>query len=443
MTASVSRATIVATLVRSLDTDLIASLALSTRHRAFLQDEAPSDLTCSVINVQRGDFNVVYRVNFSDRVSWVVRIPFSPWSGFRTRAMHHDMVGLQFILKNTSLPVPRVHAYSCSTDNILRHPYIIMDYIYGICLADVWNEPSWWTGARSKGRTLRSIARHMVELSKFEFDKIGCLDVADDDSYKVVPFVTPFIEDLDFEPPESGFGPFTTTHAYLLALHDARVRENGGSDAKSAMLRLFLGGVPDPRYDGAPFTLCPPDFDSQNILVDDSGDVVAFIDWDGIATQPRQLGALKYPAWLTIDWDPRTYDEYKEEPPFDTPEELHMYREMYVNAVDEVSGGTLGDVVRNSHVVSVLRRALRWWVTMSHIVVQVGKYVFEDRYIVRDLLGCIRNGVWNKLGEREIAQVEGEFVIAAPISRVSETEWWISRSFGGEDGRLEHIDRMV
>ena len=66
----------------------------------------------------------------------------------------------------------------------------------------------------------------------------------------------------------------------------------------------------------------------------DAGDVVAFIDWDGIATYPRQIGALAYPSWLTVDWDPLMYDGYKKKPHYDTEEDLHTYRKMYSDAVD-------------------------------------------------------------------------------------------------------------
>lgn len=363
----------------------------------------------------RGAYNVIYQVDFSDGLSWVVRVPLIAWNAFRARTMHHDMVALRYILDHTSLPIPKVHAYDCGTENILEHPYIIMDYVHGTRLIDVWNEPSWWTGERSKQRTLRSIARHMVELSTLEFDKIGCLDIAPDGSYKIVPFLSPFIEDLEVEPPEGGFGPFDTTYAYLLGLLDARLRERPYGDTPAyKMLRLFIGSLPDMRYDSAPFTLSLPDFDSQNIIVDDSGDVAAFVDWDWVSTQPRQLGALTYPAWLTIDWDPFAYDSHKDHvAQYDSQAELHKYREMYVHAVDEFSGGRLGEVVRNSHVVAALANALHSVASMFHIVCHVGEYVFGDRDLVFRALDCMERSVWQKLGEREIARIEGEFQAVA------------------------------
>ncbi|KAI0735916.1 kinase-like domain-containing protein [Earliella scabrosa] len=384
----------------------MVSLVLEIR-RGMLQDGFP-DITCTVTDApKRGSFNVVYQADFSDGVSWAVRIPLDRWDASHAHAMRLDMVGIQYIIENTSLPIPRVHAYDCGLDNILQHPYIVMDYVRGTRLVDVWNEPSWWTGDRSKERLLTSIARYMVELSKLEFDKIGCLDRADDGSYHIVPFPSPFPHDPDFTPPPTGFGPFTTTHAYLLALLDARVQGRVRAGGTYGLLRLFLGALPDARFDSAPFTLVPPDFDSQNILVDDQGDVAAFIDWDWVATQPRQLGALTYPAWLTVDWDPLIYDGYKERANHDTEADLHAYREMYASAVDALSGGTLGDVVRNSHVVSTLALAVHSFPSMCHAVTHVGRYVFGCQRLALDAMDGIEHGAWDTLDEREVAQVKG------------------------------------
>ena len=38
------------------------------------------------------------------------------------------------------------------------------------------------------------------------------------------------------------------------------------------------------------FVLSPPDFDSQNILVDDQGNVTGIIDWDLVQTLPSCVG---------------------------------------------------------------------------------------------------------------------------------------------------------
>ncbi|KAI0757640.1 hypothetical protein C8Q80DRAFT_1134694 [Daedaleopsis nitida] len=390
-----------AALIRSLDSTLVASLALEKRRSSTTSSVA---LTCAINEPPKhGAFNVIYRADFSDGVSWIVRVPFTPWDATHAHDMRLDMVGLHYIVEHTSIPIPHIHAHDCTVDNVLQHPYIIMDYVHGTPLIDVWNDPSWWTGERSKERTLTSIAHHMVELSKLEFDKIGRLDRTDPAGpYHIVPFTSAFSYDPDYSSPSTSFGPFTTIHAYLHALLDARQEAREQPSDGYAMLGLFIGGLPDMRYDGAPFTL--------NILVDASGDVAAFIDWDGLATQPRQLGALAYPAWITVDWDPLVYHSYQDRPGHDTEADLHAYREMYTRAVDRLSEGKLGDVVRNSHIVCTLATALFSPPTLYEILGHVGKYVFGSIRLTFEALDGVEHSAWFTQDHREVAEVKGASV---------------------------------
>lgn len=397
-------------LIRELSVDAVSSLALTVRSGTL--STTPPDLTCTVSNCpKQGSYNVVYEVIFSDGVSWAVRVPCLPWDTERERMMQLDMVGLQYVVENTSLPIPHVHAYDCANNNVLGHPYVIMDYVHGTRLIDVWNEPSWWSGERTKQRLLASIAGYMVELSKHEFDHIGRLDRTEPGgTYHVVPFPAHSIFDHDFKPSKPQFGPFISTHTFLRTVLEEHWN---GADcslpvkALVAILQMYLGIIPDARYDGAPFVLGHPDLDSQNIILDDAGDVVAFIDWDGIATYPRQIGALAYPSWLTVDWDPLMYDGYKKKPHYDTEEDLHTYRKMYSDAVDAASGGTLGDVVRNSHVVAALAIAVFSPMLLGGIVMHVGKYVFGEQRFTATLMVSIEDGLWLSQDPKEIARVIG------------------------------------
>lgn len=58
-----------------------------------------------------------------------------------------------------------------------------------------------------------------------------------------------------------------------------------------------------------PFVLAPPDFGSQNILVNqDTGVITAIIDWDRTETHPRYLGWAALPDWLMHDyWGTKFY----------------------------------------------------------------------------------------------------------------------------------------
>ncbi|KZV82776.1 hypothetical protein EXIGLDRAFT_729287, partial [Exidia glandulosa HHB12029] len=244
-----------------------------------------------------GWYHVVYGVRFFCGSWCLLLLRFAAW----LRVLRCGFFASFFIASRTSLPVPKLHAYSLDCDNALGHPYMIMDFARGTRLVDVWYDKKWWTGARSKTNTLRSLARHMVELSSIEFDRIG---------------------------PDYPLGPSTTQHEYLRAL--AASLQLGMPNPYSLMVELFIGTLPDPRYDSAPFTLGHPDLVSQNVFMDDdTGEVSALIDWDGVAVVPRQLGALRYPSWLTVDWDPVAYEEYKDADEYDHADELHVYRAAY------------------------------------------------------------------------------------------------------------------
>ncbi|KAI0757649.1 kinase-like domain-containing protein [Daedaleopsis nitida] len=418
--------------ISNLDTDLLISLVLDTRRQTI---DVPPELVCTIADPpKQGAYNIVYKIDFSDKISWAVRIPITPWDTTRAHAMRLDMIGMQYLSENTSLPIPRIHAFTYTADNTIQYPYIIMDYMHGVRLVDVWNEPSWWTGERSKERTLTSIARHMVELSKLQFDKIGCLDRAEPDGpYHIVSLPCPFLDDEDYHGPTTPIGPFPTTHTYLLTLLAARAKDHGRLGGHYALLRLFIGALPDIRYDGPPFTLAPPDLDSQNVFVDEAGDVAAFIDWDGLTTQPQQLGALSYPAWLTVDWDPLMYSLYQQQPNCDTESDLHSYREMYTSAVDRLSGGTLGDVVRNSHVVSTLAVAL--FSSTPMITAHLGRYVFGSNRNTFDAIDGIEHSAWFTTDHSsEVAEVKEYDYLEREDESGSDDE----DKAGSEDHRSEH-----
>lgn len=110
-------------IINNLDRDLLLSLVLATRRQTM---NVPADVACTITDPpKRGSYNVVYKIDFSDNTSWAVRIPSTPWDTTRAHAMRLDMIGLQYLSENTSIPIPRIHAFSCTTDNAIQYPYMI------------------------------------------------------------------------------------------------------------------------------------------------------------------------------------------------------------------------------------------------------------------------------------------------------------------------------
>ncbi|KAI0369073.1 hypothetical protein BV20DRAFT_425635 [Pilatotrama ljubarskyi] len=349
---------------------------------------------------RHGGHNIAFDLEFSDGLSWLIRIPHEEWGPIDARSMHLDIVAMEYITSRTSVPIPRLQAYSCTTDNLIGHPYMIMDKIHGIRLDSVWADPSWWTGERRRENLFNSLAGFMVELAGLEFDKIGALDRLPDGSVAVVPFVSGLVMIGVSEGPHEDFGPFNTTREYLnavLALRRAR-ETDPESLAWIALSQLFVGALPEAAHDGAPFTINFPDFDAQNIFLDGTGKVVGLIDWDGVSTHPREVGAVTYPFFLTRDWCPGMYDV--------DADELHEYRKMYTEAVRVASGGKLDAVTRNSHVVSTLYLAVFGCFGWPGMLLHMGEYVFGSDILVLDVWEGLQHGSWLTGPQDEVAQVK-------------------------------------
>ncbi|KAI0774835.1 hypothetical protein BD413DRAFT_491970 [Trametes elegans] len=217
----------------------------------------------------------------------------------------------------------------------------------------------------------------MVEPAALEFDKIGRLDrTGPDGTYFVAPHPSA-ARCVDVEDgPHAPFGPPDSAHAYLNALVEASHRRHGVG-AEWNMLQLFVGALPD-----APFTLGHPDNNSQNIFVDDAG------------RGPRPLGALAYPSWLTLDWDPIMYDGHKARAHQDTEDDLRRYRQVYVDAVGAAAMEAAAAVTRNSHVLSALRMAISDEIVTYSILFHLGKYVFSSEMLTFRAMEAIEHSGW-------------------------------------------------
>lgn len=405
--------------VEALDIAVIAEVVLGARMKHFHDDPLkeqsplPSDLSCTVVTPPRaGASNVAYEVQFSDATSWIIRIPIDEWGHVDARCMWLDILAMEYIRSRTAVPIPAIHAYSCDVDNTLRHPYMIMDKVHGRLLSEVWHDASWWTGERQKAHLFQSLAGFMVELAGLEFDQIGRLDrVERDGPYSISPFPSVgglFLEEE--EGPDDEFGPFRSTREYLAAQLD--VRRAKDDSPMLAFLQMLLSALPESQWDGAPFCLGHPDFNTHNIFVDDTGRVVGIIDWDGVFVGPRQLQALTYPLWLFLDWDPLMYGMGESYPGIarDSMDDHRKFRQMYTNAIGAASGGRLAPVTRNSHIVQTLQMAITNAFVTGTNALHLGTFVFGSFSLASDVIEAIGHSGWYTAKPDEVAEVERECI---------------------------------
>ena len=335
----------------------IISLALKVRNQISPEHFQPSPKH-RLVSRLGGSYNLVFVVEFVDGLRYVVRIPGFGWGDRFTdkarKCFESQLIVMRLIHDRTTIPVPAIYAFDASQNNKLGTPWIVMSFISGVTLGGGWFDETGPTPLEDRRQqSLKSLAAAMSQLHKFQFDKIGCLEFTDGSKESDEISIGPICELNMDDPNDENYcnitqsGPFDSSRSYML--HEFSSRENdpdGWGLAAYKLTSIMLSYLPksSPNYsfedeDGAEtFVLCHPDFDSQNIMIDEKGNLTGLIDWDNARTYPRFLGYCRYPSFLTPDWDPLMYG-YSGLPRYLSPEELVRYRKIYSNKMIQMLGG--------------------------------------------------------------------------------------------------------
>ena len=433
--------------------DNIEALATETRYNlevetALMGEYPPSASTIRRISCKvdpkpaRGSYNLVFFIDFDDGKSWVLKVPASGhprcWDDFAAGALESEAFTMRWIRKKTTIPVPEVYGLDTSTDNAIGCPYIMMEYIKGQSLYQGWFNPE-ASPARLeqfRARALQTIAAAMVQLHNFRFHTSGSLHFGVDgkpygfQSAKVVDFLGTAArprEDPSMDALFAKKGPFNDPLDFLL--FNLNRRESMYSDSARVRglyesLRLFTQWTLEPvSGDRFPFVLGHPDFDLQNILVKEDGTLCGILDWDGIGAVPHTVGCLKYPLWLTRDWEPSNYNydaatggrKLKTERWENSPAENECYRAVYAQFIEaELShqkmDGRFAKITRLSLLAGVLESADT-----------VPEFLYET---IQNLYGKIGEDVGEDVGE-EPYELDGGFASSEKVgdSEEEEEEW--------------------
>ena len=341
-----------------------------------------------------GSFNLAYVILFSDGVKWIARIPGSGVSTFGpldAQKLLSDIGTTSLIRTATSIPIPKVFAWELDMNNPVGVPYHFELFLEGTTLSERWTDPSWSTEPK-RIKTLRNLARVISQLHKFSFDKIGALRFHADGGFSHVGDMIKMDRDLDkiFDGEEvwgtpTATEPFDTTKSYLLArLDDPEVPEvQRWTKAELALLRLAIDSIPPSLDRNGNFALGHPDFNYQNIFVDDEGKITGIIDWDGVHTLPRALGFARYPSWITRDWDPVKYGygepDGREE---DSPEQLINYRREYASAMADLKLPTADyhlDDTRLSQILEAIEISVEDTICRPWIIKKLLEFAFDGK----------------------------------------------------------------
>ncbi|KAJ3494911.1 hypothetical protein NLG97_g3766 [Lecanicillium saksenae] len=321
--------------ISQLQRDEIAPVVQSL-HQQLFPGESPIDV--EILDPIYGSFNVLFPIRFAGRKRWLLKIPShgvkDHWNELAAQALVAEATTMRALKADTTIPVPQVFDFSPTTDNTLGCPYMLIEYIDGVPLYEVWfaNRAQGLDDLvvhRRRTTALKGIASAMSQLSIYSSTKTG--SPIFDSSFKLTDvsalrfmdrqsMVNRLFDDQDdgTEPIYLPIEPFSNPRQYYtfpLGLH--KKKENWVFEE--------------------PFVFAHPDFDIQNFIVNEEGELQAIIDWDGVCTVPRSIGNLSLPGWLTRDWDPAMYgyQESMEEgkKPIgvweNSPEELSRYRQIY------------------------------------------------------------------------------------------------------------------
>ena len=353
-----------------------------------------------------------------------------------------DLFTLDFLAKNTSLPIPHVHASSCSLDNPLSRPYTLMPCLEGTPLGNLWFDPVWMTDQRRQ-RVFESLALAMSQLSSFTFPKIGDLVPDPETGCATIGPIYPSTEEISDEgaTSEDALGPYDSTYDFLL---DGIRRQSECANsclAQLTLLRVFASSLPDDSYTSPPFVLAFPDYNYDNILVDGEGHVTGLLDWDSTFVGPRQVGFAHYPSWITRDWDPTCYvwhprdvESPLDDPSVDlapggdgpcnddldiggrarnseqdgghseigrvpegSPQTLQRYRDEYLEIYAKVDPEN-AVFTKNSRILEAVQIGVFSEVSRGGIVQKLAEYMFGagDTLLSMGLMECLEQGAWLK-----------------------------------------------
>ncbi|RMJ09184.1 hypothetical protein CDV36_011190 [Fusarium kuroshium] len=295
-------------------------------------------MPCHIFTITHGSFNICVCVQFDDPLGtspcrWVIRIPFPGRVPWIDEKIDSEVATMKYVAEKTTIPIPKVHAWSYEAESPIGHAFIMMDYIQGVPLSALnFKMTEKWGHTRDGGR-MPALARvHdqladlFIQLRSLEFSEIGALGMPTPESpgitirHRPLP-VEVALQEIERLNPTVFFPEkttFKTGHEYINALIKlGRNRlfktKNLGVDSREAASEvvyayhefyadqgpLWVRKLCSIDIDKGPFVLMHGDMalHGSNLLWDEKLNLVAVIDWEWCHTVP--VSCFIPPAWLT------------------------------------------------------------------------------------------------------------------------------------------------
>lgn len=357
-------------------------VALSSRIRKLVSKAQTSEghlvETCS------GSYNLVHIVQLDD-TKMVIRIPVCGQAGdlpsLAGEALASQVYTINYIRVNTDIPVPDIFHFDTTANNEIGAPYIAMSYVSGTPVSRLWFDAGGPTPREERRRNiLRQLARAMSQLQRLSFNEIGSLShpkYQSSSGHGLGPC-------YDWDEAEDGTvrgvtcsGPFSSSTAFLDKFWVPANQKSDFAVGAAKVLEEMRPFLPS----STSYVLALPDYDSQNVMADEAGNITGLIDWDNVQTVPDFLGCLRYPGWITRDWDPLMYGWPNKSSSENSPDELQQYREYYLSQIKKALGTRQGRssyyrLTEKSHVFEA------FWIALANVGNRTGicqKFVDEAK----------------------------------------------------------------
>lgn len=387
--------------VRRIDRELLLTLAVSVLSTKGLFKSSDGDL--QLVDRLEGSYNSVSVIQLPSGVKYCIRVPAAGrpdcWTEEDATLLEADAKTMCYIKRKSGLLMPEIVSFDSTCNNEIGHPYLFTTFIQGRPVYQLWDDDTHSDLEGLRQNILKSTATEISKLRCMTWKLgMGMLNFEHEDN----PMPSWTVEVDEGFPWEDDCGlrrELVEVQKALLSIIDYRetMQElymehtpkwiGNSSEAKwrqgeQIFLNLMIHCLPDAEdYDvttvqpkigslswlqlsqpletlkHTTMTIAPPDFNMQNIMVDDDGNVTGFLDWDCTQVVPCYRGWARYPKWLYRDYS--LYFDNDQDLFWDS-KELEGYRQNYARYMVEAMDGK-GDCLftSKSHLYEVLHEALR------------------------------------------------------------------------------------
>ncbi|KAG5664345.1 hypothetical protein KAF25_008079 [Fusarium avenaceum] len=231
-----------------------------------------------------GSYNIVHIIEL-ETLKLVIRVPATGWGAGVTKtaadALASQVAVMRLVRQKTKAHVPEIYDWDPTINNEIGAPFICMAFLLGETASHVWFDQSNGTEAREELRLniLSSLSNIMAQFDSISFDKIGSITAVQDGSFSLGPIYHWPVKDDGSIQVTADRTYFSTVEFLACNMRFKDAKDSVWSRAQNKILETLIQNSPD-LNSYSRFVLCPPDFDSQNVLVDDKGNVTGIIDWD-------------------------------------------------------------------------------------------------------------------------------------------------------------------